>query len=255
MGTDIEFREIEPFDCSRSMIFISFPSVGLVGTLAASYIVRSQELKRVGVFSSDSFVPSAVIYDGIPSPPVRVFGGKRTCAPDELCNEILVIMSELPIPMDMVRPMSEVILNWCEGKSTNMIVTLEGANVPLLPGQESKIYGVGTTDNARELIKKHNIEPLTEGIVGGVSGVLLTEGEIKGKDVLCLLAEANFQIPGSMGAAKLVEIISRMLPELKIDPEPLFEEAKQIEEQLKAALQAASPMPPEEKEVPPGIYR
>ncbi len=113
---------------------------------------------------------------------------------------------------------------------------------------------MGTTDKAKDLIKKHDIEPLNEGMVGGVSGTLLYEGEASGKNVLCLMAEANIQLPGAMGAAKLVEIISRMLPELKIDPKPLFEEAKEMEEQIKTALKAAQPLPPEDREVPPGIY-
>ncbi|UCE38293.1 MAG: proteasome assembly chaperone family protein [Thermoplasmata archaeon] len=254
MEKEIKFREIAPLDCSRSMVIVSFPSPGLVGSLAASYMVRSLKLGRVGTFSSDDFVPTAVIYDGVPSPPVRVFGGKRECAPDELCNEILVIMSELPVPLGMIKSMSDVILNWCGDKNANMIVTLEGANTPLLPDQEPKVYAVGTTDKAREMISKHKIEPLTEGMVGGISGVLLYEGEEKEKDVLCLMAEANIELPGAMGAAKLVEIISRMLPELKIDPKPLFEEAKQLEDQIKNALKAASPLPPEDREVPPGLY-
>lgn len=255
MSDEITFREIEPLDCSRSMIVISFPTVGLVGTLATSYIIRSLKLKRVGTFSSERFVPTAVIYEGIPSPPVRVFGGKRDCAPDEICNEILVVMSELPIPMDMVKSMSEVLLNWCEGKKANMIVTLEGANVPLEPDQEPNIYGVGSTEKVNEMIKNHNIEFLSEGMVGGISGVLLYEGEAAKKDVLCLMAEVNLQLPSAMGAAKMVEIISRILPELKIDPKPLFEEAKQLEEQIMSALKTAQTLPPEEREVPPGIYR
>jgi uncharacterized protein len=254
MEREIKFREIEPLDCSKTMVIVSFPTTGLVGTLAAGYMVRQLKLKRVGTFSSDRFVPTAVINEGVPSPPVRMFGSRRECAPDELCNEIVVIMSELPIPMDMIKPMSDAILNWCKSKNTNIIVALEGANAQLEPDQEPKVYAVATTDKANELITKHEIEPLAEGMVGGVSGALLYEGEAMGKDVLCLLSEANLQLPGAMGAAKLVEIVGRMLPELKIDPEPLFEEAKELEAQLKNALLAAQPQSPEDREIPPGLY-
>jgi uncharacterized protein len=183
-----------------------------------------------------------------------MFGAKRACAPDELCNEIVVIMSEIPLPLDMAKSTSSAILEWCKKKNINMMVTLEGANVPLLPDQEPNVYGVGTTDKARELIKKFEIEELKEGMVGGISGTLLYEGEETARDVLCLMAEANAQLPGAMAAAKLVEIISRMLPELKIDPKPLFEEAKEMEEQIKAALKGAQPVTPEDRDVPPGIY-
>jgi uncharacterized protein len=154
----------------------------------------------------------------------------------------------------MINETSDAILNWCRDKNTNVILALEGANVPLMPEQEPNVYGVGTTDKVRELITKHDIEHLEEGMVGGISGALLYEGESNGKDVLCLLSEANIQLPGARGAARLVDIISRMLPELKIDPEPMFEEAKQMEEQIKTALKAAQPLPPDQREVPPGLY-
>jgi uncharacterized protein len=254
MEREIVFRPIEELDCTKPMVVVSFPSMGLVGTLAAGYMVRQLKLKRVGTFNSDRFVPTAVINEGIPSPPVRMFGSKRECGPDELCNEIIVILSELPIPMDMVKPMSDAILNWCKEKNANVIVTLEGANTQLLPEQEPNVYGVGTTKKAKDLMSKHDIEALVEGMVGGVSGTLLYEGEEKEKDVICLLAEANAQLPGAMGAAKMVEIISRMLPELKIDPKPLFEEAKELEVQIKNALQSSQPMSPEDRDVPPGLY-
>jgi uncharacterized protein len=254
MEEEITYRQIVAMDCSKSMVIVSFPSAGLVGILAASYIVRSLGLERIGTFSAPSFIPTAVIIDGVPSPPVRVFGGKRDCAPDELCNEIIVIMSEIPVPMTVVKTMGQTILNWCKDKETNMMVTLEGANVELLPEQEPNIYGVGTTDKAKTLIQKHKIDPLTEGMVGGISGVMLYEGEAQGKDVLCLMAEANAQLPGAMGAAKVVEIIGRMLPELKIDPAPLFEEAKEMENQIRAAIKAAQPVSPQDRDIPPGLY-
>ena len=101
MEREIIFRPIEALECSKPMVIVSFPSMGLVGTLAAGFIVRQLKLKRVGTFNSDRFVPTAVINDGVPSPPVRMFGSKRACAPDELCNEIIVIMSEIPVPMSM----------------------------------------------------------------------------------------------------------------------------------------------------------
>jgi uncharacterized protein len=254
MEREITFREIEPMDCSCAMVIVSFPTMGLVGTLAAGYMVRQLKLKRIGTFSSERFMPTAVINEGVPSPPVRMFGTKRACAPNDLCNEIIVIMSEIPIPMDMVKSMTLAILKWCEEKNINIIMALEGANSQLLPDQEPNIYAVGTTEKANELITKHEIEKLNEGMVGGVSGALLYEGEEHNRDVVCLLSEANPQLPGAMGAAKFVEIISRMLPELKIDPKPLFEEAKELEKQIKMALKASQPPSPEDREIPSGLY-
>jgi uncharacterized protein len=57
-------------------------------------------------------------------------------------------------------------------------------------------------------------------------------------DMISLLGPARADYPDARGAARLMEVVAKMLPEIKLDPEPLFKEAEQIEKDMKAALQA-----------------
>jgi predicted ATP-grasp superfamily ATP-dependent carboligase len=50
----------------------------------------------------------------------------------------------------------------------------------------------------------------------------------------------------AMAAAKIIEAIDKLLPEIKIDVKPLYEQAKQIEEQLRKLRVQAKPAEPEE---------
>ena len=57
-----------------------------------------------------------------------------------------------------------------------------------------------------------------------------------GRDVICLLSDANPQIPDARSAARLIEVLDQFLPKLKLAPQPLIEEAARLEEQLKQAM-------------------
>ena len=74
-------------------------------------------------------------------------------------------------------------------------------------------------------------------MVSGISGVMLFEGDMRDIDVICLLGPARANFPDARGSA-LLEVIAKMLPEIKIDPEPLFKEAEEIEKQIRMAMQS-----------------
>lgn len=81
---------------------------------------------------------------------------------------------------------------------------------------------------------------MKEGMVSGLSGVLLYQGELRGPEVICLLGPAQVDLPDARGSAKLLEVVAKMLPELKIEPEPLYKEAEEIERQIKKAMESVN---------------
>jgi len=78
-------------------------------------------------------------------------------------------------------------------------------------------------------------------MVGGISGVLLYEGKQKGFNVICLLAGTHMEYPDAKAAAKILEVVNKMLPDIEIDPEPLYKEAEIIEQQLKKFMKESQP--------------
>ena len=58
-----------------------------------------------------------------------------------------------------------------------------------------------------------------------------------GRDVICLLGPARSEYPDARGAARLLEYVTNMIPELKLDPDPLFKEAEQMEKEMKATME------------------
>ena len=72
-------HEYKDAQIANSMAVIGFPSVGLVSSIAANYIVRTMKLERIATIVSKDFPPYTILHDGVPSPPVRIYAGKRVC--------------------------------------------------------------------------------------------------------------------------------------------------------------------------------
>jgi uncharacterized protein len=230
-----EYKDAHLTDC---LLVVGFPSVGLISSIAANFIVRTMKLERIAAITSPNFPPYTIIQDGVPSHPVRIYAGRRTCegGTGEACQQIVVVLGEFMPPTELLMPLADLILDWAKHKGVKGIITLEGINVG--EGEPTTTVSVGTTGRARDMMMKYQISQMADGMVTGISGMLLAEGERVDTDVICLLGPAKADMPDARGAANLLEIIGRMLPELKLDPVPLLKEAEQIEQGMKAAMES-----------------
>jgi len=238
MSTEITVHEYEKLDLKGAMAVIGFPSVGLVSSIAANFMVKTMEMKRGASLISEEFPPYAFIHNGQASPPVRIYVGERKCGNSgEQCEKIIVITAEFMPSPGLIKPVVDTLLEWCRSKGVNIIITLEGINMGE-DSSENKTLCVATGSQCKSMVTKYNLDEMNEGMVSGISGVLLYEAERLGSDVICLLGPARTDYPDARGAAGLLEIIGDMFPELKLDPGPLYDEAEQIEKRMKEALQS-----------------
>ncbi|MCX6650367.1 MAG: PAC2 family protein [Methanomassiliicoccales archaeon] len=233
-------HEYDEADLKDGMAIVGFPSVGLVSSIAANFIVRSMKLERKAAIISQYFPPFTIIHEGVPSPPMRIYSGHRDCDQSgEKCEKLAVITCEFMPQPELIKDLSDTILSWCKKKGISKILTLEGIN--MVGETDVKVYGVGTTARTREMLGQYGIKELREGMVTGMSGLLLSEGERYQMDVICLLGSARTDLPDARGAANLLDVVGDMLPEIKLDPEPLIKEAEQIEADMQKAMESVQP--------------
>jgi uncharacterized protein len=250
---DIEFIEYENVDLSNCLLIVAFPTVGLISSIAGHFIIDSLKLKEIGAIVSKDFMPATIIHNGKPSPPVRIYAGDKKCGPNGTCEQIAVIISEFMPPYNIIKPLADKILEWATKKGCQSIVSLEGTHA-VDSKKKFKVYGVSSNDAMKELLKKYKIEETLEGMITGVNGVMLYQGALKKRDVLCLLSEANASFPDSRAAGNLLEKVDIMLPGIKIDPKPLYKEAKEIEKKIRQFMQQSKPTAPQIPPIPLHMY-
>ncbi|HUL38833.1 MAG TPA: PAC2 family protein [Methanomassiliicoccales archaeon] len=237
MATDLFIHEYKPLKLERSMVVIGFPSIGLVSSIAANFIVKQMRLEKVAAIVSNEFPPYSIIHEGSVVPPMRIHAGARTCdEKGENCETLVVITSEFMPEPNLLRPLVDLIIDWGRKNEANTIVTLEGVNMGENPEQRD-ILAVATGERCKKMLATYGMKEFKEGMVSGLSGVMLSEGDRLDQDVICLLGPARTDFPDARGAARLLEQLAKMLPELKLDPEPLFKEAETVEKELRSNLE------------------
>jgi len=252
---DIEIIEYQKMDLSNSMLVVAFPTVGLISSIAGHYIIDTLKLKEIGTITSRYFMPATIIHKSKPSPPVRIYAGEKTCGPDGSCEQIAVIISEFMPPLDIIKPLSDKLIGWAENKGCQAIIALEGSHAAKgVSNKQLQVFGIGSNPKMKNILKKHKVNETKEGMITGVTGVLLYQGVLRQRNIICLLSEAQAAFPDSRAAGKLIEKLDVMLPEIKIDPKPLYKEAEQIEKNIRKFMEQSKPTAPALPPIPTHMY-
>jgi len=208
---------------------VGFPGVGLVSSILASFVIRELKMEVVAAISSSDFPPYTVILNGIPYPPIRVYGCKRESASDH-CGDLIIVTSEVALKPEQHYELNSVLMGLFKEIGIKFVISIEG--VPRY-NSETDIFACGTSEASKERIKQLGLTELNDGLVRGLTGVMLYEAFSSGADVTALLCPANPALPDPRSAARILEPLSILVPELKIAAEPLYKEAEEIENRMR----------------------
>lgn len=264
---DIEIYEYRRLDLRDSFILDGFPSVGLVSTITASYIVAALDMELIGIMDSVYFPTVSVVRDGEPHHPVRFYAGDLE-GPDGDWTRLVVFLSEFQPPSNLIKIICNSMLDWAQDQKCScllspegLVIDNEGAQPPLETPEEGEdengatplvpqtpnnisskqVYGISSTPSGRERMNGSEIPVFPEGLISGIPGVLLNEGKKRNFEVTCLLAEARDNIPDARAAATILEKLKDIIPYFEIDLAPLYAEADLLEAKMRGFQKVTKP--------------
>lgn len=257
--SDISIYELKKTNLRGATVIDGFPSIGLVSSIVANYLVNALELEQIGIMDSNFFPSISLIRNAQPLNTVRIYASERVRGTDEEdVDQIVVFISEFQPPPNLIKPISAAILDWIQEQRCSRLISPEGLVIErpdedLAEGGEEEeeepseeendiqakiknleLFAVGSTPTARKLLDDNDISPFVEGVITGVAGVLLNEGKRRDFDVISLLAEAHSNYPDARAAARIIEVLDRLVLNIHIDSKPLYKEAEAIEMQIKS---------------------
>lgn len=204
-------------------------TVGSVGVIAASHLIKSMNLNPMGTVINPDFPAVALIQESVPKHPVRVYQG----------DEFGVFISEIQFPQSSDVQFSNTILEWFHGGGFERLVIIDGlVSEDLGLKEDGEIWGVSSLQHGREALDKAGIQRIQQGIVTGVSGFLLAEGERQNLDVTVLLAECNPAYPDARAALIAVEALCDLM-DIEIPVQTLLDEAREIENKVREVFERA----------------
>jgi uncharacterized protein len=216
----IRFVEFQEKKLAGYTIVEGFPGMGLVGTIAAKYIVEKMGFEQIGFIDSDIFIPLIRIHKGIPLHPSRIY------ANDSL--KMAVLVSEQIIPRNLIHRFGEATIAWVREKGIKRIVSLAGINTG--DAKDKSVYGIASNARSKKMLEEAGIKVINEGITTGVTAMMLLELQDEDTEAVSIMG------PVSIGAdykaaAELIEKVSGLL-KLEIDVKPLLKEAQETEKEL-----------------------
>ncbi|MDR3075634.1 MAG: PAC2 family protein [Candidatus Methanoplasma sp.] len=208
---------------------VGFPGVGLVGSILTSFIIRELDMEVIAGVTSADFPPYTLIQNGNPYPPIRIYGCRRENTSEE-CGDLVIVTSEITLRPEQYYRLNETLMKVFEELGIVTVIALEG--IPQFE-EENNMFACGSSKASRDRIEGLGLKKLDEGLVRGLTGVMLYEGFYSNMDVIAMLCPANPSLPDPRSAARILEPLSKLVPELKIDAEPLYKEAEEIENKIK----------------------
>jgi uncharacterized protein len=234
---DIEIFELKRMDLRNAVVIDGFPSVGLVSSIVANYLIALLKMEYIAAMDSDLFPTVSLIRDGEPLGPARVYARPFLREGDQ---QVVVFSTELQPAANLLRPLGTSMVDFAQTQKCRLIISAGGLVVEhgedeeeIEEASEIAVYGIGSTESAQALLKQADAEPFVEGVISGTAGVLLNEGKRRGVDVITLLAEARPDTADARAAALILAAIDQMILHMNLNVEPLCKEAERLEAQLK----------------------
>lgn len=171
-GMSIKTSKYEDLGLERPIAVIGFPGAGLVSSIVPNYLVGQLNMRPIAGMASPEMPPYCLIAGGYAMPPVRFYGRKGR---GKNGRDLVVCMSEYaPKPEDCFL-LTQEILRYLKRIGCETIICLEG--VPRYT-PEDVMVACGSGEGAAELIKKTKIKELPNGMIRGMSGVILYDARM-----------------------------------------------------------------------------
>ena len=223
----VSIVETGKFDLRRPLLIEGFPGAGLVGTIAANFIVDKLQMEPLGHITSTHFTPLVAIHNSRPLHPARIYKSRK--------HNLIVLFSELVVPLPAIHELAKELLAWKEKHKVRQIISLGGINIK---GELGTVYGVASTPELGKFMESKGVKLVREGATTGVSGLLLAECATTGFPAMSLLAEAQAEFLDPNAAAMVIEKMSA-LTGIKLDTRELQKQAKLIEGKMKDMFEQA----------------
>jgi uncharacterized protein len=254
---DVRIVDTRDESLKGAMMVVGFPTHGLVGSVAASYLVHSLDMTPIAYMASEEFPPTVIMEEGVVSAPIRFYASKLVCGVEGSCDQLVVVLSDIQPPVHMLYRLGRVLLDWAEHKGVKFVLAVEGQPIESDVEGDARVVAMANRA-AAPLLEKYEFQA-ANGVVTGLAGGLLLGAIQRVTPVLCLVAQAHKDYPDARAAAKVIETINPLVPLLVLDTKPLREKARQIEMEVRKTLQqtrkSVSRMREAEPEGPGEMYR
>ncbi len=205
------------------IIIEGFPGIGMVGAIAAEFLVHHLETELIGKIVLDKTPPLVAVHEGQLIEPFSIYYNRK--------HNLVIIHSIVSTP-GAEWSLADAVTSLSNDLKATDIICLEGIG-STTETTTSQVFYYSMSARLEKLFIRANAKHLTEGIIMGMTSALLVKaGETP---VSCIFAETHTNLPDSKAAAEVIKVLDSILG-LDIDYKPLLKIASQFEEKFKGIM-------------------
>jgi uncharacterized protein len=214
--------EFEKVKYDQPIVFGGFLGPGLIGPVAAGYIIEKLNMHEIAHVKSQHIPPVAVYIGAKLRHPFRIYSDSS--------GKIVVMLCEMPIDLKGLYEISSVLLDWLERIRAREIVVLEGVGVEGIPEEREAVF---VADEQRsESLKAKGISPMESALISGVGGSILNQCLTRRMTGLSLLTPVSLELPDPGAALSIINAVNAVYG-LKIETDELAKSAQRLDDQLR----------------------
>jgi uncharacterized protein len=245
----VRIRELESSaKLTRPTVVVGIPETGLVGTIAASYLVEQLKLPEIAFVDSDLLPQVVVVRDSEPKEPVRIFGK----------GALVVVVSEVPLMAVLSYELASEMARWTKARQGKMVVGVTGIasedRVESAGKRTPMVFAVTNDEATRNSIKAIGAKRFEHGVIASTYATLLRRCASLGVPNLTLLAECYAGFPDPGAAAAALQVLSKLL-EVPIDVKQLLDGEEETRLRLRELMnQTQQTIQQDVAQSPTGVY-
>ncbi len=231
---------------NEKILIVAFPSVGLVGAFATSYLVTQLQMKDMGELEFAEISPTYTIKNGEIYGPIRIYNK----------DNIYAILASIPLSPISTYDLIIKSIEFAKNNNIKKLIIPRGLEVSKEYKDEPKSYGLAVNNISKPLLDEHNL-PIIPGatILGADASVI---SALKNSEILCIVlyTTCRMMMPDDDAIIKAVNTLADVinvkveteqfeerLEKISKENEKLIEETKKYFDNLKGKP-ASIPQPP-----------
>jgi uncharacterized protein len=205
----------------ENVLLVGFPSNGLIGTFAISYLVYHLKMQLIGELEHPGLLPTLFIENGEIFGPIRVYNK----------DNLYVIMSDLPFDPELAHDFSESVIEFAKKNNIGKTILVSGLESPNADPHAPKAYGLVTHKNLEKLLYDNDIPKFISGTIFGTDAVMISA--FRSSDIPALVLYCECHPEASVHA---ITVLSKIL-KVEIDTTEIKQKLEHLRIQHRNLMQ------------------
>ena len=204
----------------EKILIVAFPSVGLVGAFATSYIVNQLKMKNIGELDFIEISPSFVIRNG------EVHGLGQIYSLDN----IFAILAGIPLNAVLAYEFLKKSIDFAKKNGIQKIIIPRGLELAGNLKTNPVTYGLAVTSVSQGLLKEYGLPIIPQATILGTDAGVISALKKTETPSLVLYTTSRPMFPDADAIVKAVETLAGII-DVKVDVEKFEEQLERISEQ------------------------